>query len=74
LRVPQDISLFGHDDIPVAKYMIPRLSTASKDGERVGREAIRLLLARMENPDRPLQEVRIPARMILRESTGPAPL
>jgi len=73
LNVPQDVSLFGYDDIPLAKYLVPRLSTASKDGERMGREATRLLLARLQDPDRPPQEIRLPARLILRESTGPAP-
>ena len=72
LEVPQDISLFGHDDIPVAQYLTPRLSTASKDGKRMGREATQLLLARLQDPDRPPQEIRLPARLILRESTGPA--
>jgi len=73
LNVPEDISLFGYDDIPLAKYLVPRLSTASKDGGKIGREATRLLLARLKNPDRPIQEIRLPARLILRESTGPAP-
>ena len=73
LNVPQDISLFGYDDIPLAKYLVPRLSTASKDGERMGREATRLLLARLKDPDRPRQKIRLPARLILRESIGPAP-
>lgn len=73
LDVPQDVSLFGYDDIPLAKYLTPRLSTASKDGEKTGREAMRLLLARLQDPDRPPQEIRLPARVILRESTGPAP-
>ncbi len=73
LYVPQDLSLVGYDNIPLAKYLVPRLSTASKDGERMGREAVRLLLARLQDPDRPPQEIRLPARLILRESTGPAP-
>jgi LacI family transcriptional regulator len=73
LDVPQDVSLVGYDNVPFAKYLVPRLSTASKDGEKMGREAVRLLLARLQDPDRPRQEIRLPARLILRESTGPAP-
>jgi len=73
LDVPRDISLFGYDDIPLSKYLVPRLSTASKDGEKIGREATRLLLARLQDPGRPPQQVKLPARLILRESTGPAP-
>jgi LacI family transcriptional regulator len=73
LDVPHDISLFGYDDMPLSKYLIPRLSTASKDGSKMGREATRLLLARLKDPGRPPQQIRLPARLILRESTGPAP-
>lgn len=72
LDVPQDVSVLGYDDVPFANYLIPRLSTASKDGELMGREACKLLLARLEDSDRPRQEIRLPARLILRESTGPA--
>lgn len=73
LDCPRDISLFGYDDMPLSNYLVPRLSTASKDGEKIGREATRLLLARMQDPSRSPQQVRLSARLILRESTGPAP-
>ncbi|MEZ4518772.1 MAG: LacI family DNA-binding transcriptional regulator [Chloroflexota bacterium] len=73
LNAPEDISVFGYDDIPIANYLVPRLSTASKDGRKMGRESMGLLLARLKEPDRPRQRVRLPARLILRESTGPAP-
>jgi LacI family transcriptional regulator len=72
MSVPADVSLFGYDDVPAARYLVPRLSTASKDGEKTGREAVRLLLDRLQEPDRPLQKVRLAARVILRETTGPA--
>ena len=74
LRVPADLSLVGYDDIPLASYLAPRLTTSSKDMVRVGREAVKLLLARIRDPDRPHQRVDIQARFIIRESTGPAPV
>ncbi len=73
LTVPDDISLFGYDDMPFSQYLVPRLSTASKYGEKMGREAIRLLLNRFNDPDLPPQKVKLSAQLILRESTGPAP-
>lgn len=73
LKVPDDVSLFGYDDIPLSQYLVPRLSTASKDGTKTGREAVRLLLTRLQNPNQPRQDIRLPASVILRESTGPAP-
>lgn len=74
LRVPADVSLVGYDDIPLASYLVPRLTTSSKDMVRVGQEAARMLLARIQDPDLPHQRVDIRARFINRESTGPAPV
>lgn len=73
LHVPTDLSLVGYDDIRLANYLVPRLTSSSKDAASVGREAVKLLLARIEEPNRPRQRVDIPARLIIRESTGPAP-
>jgi LacI family transcriptional regulator len=73
LNVPTDLSLVGYDDIQMAKYLVPRLTTVSKDSIRVGREAVRQLLARIGQPDLPRQKKSIPPRLIIRESTGPAP-
>ncbi|HOU15001.1 MAG TPA: LacI family DNA-binding transcriptional regulator [Anaerolineae bacterium] len=73
LRVPADLSLVGYDDIPLASYLTPRLTTSSKDMVRVGREAVKLLLARIQEPDQPQQKIEVHARFIVRDSTGPAP-
>ena len=74
LRIPMDLSLISFDDIPPAKYLVPRLTTAAKDAVRLGREAIKLMLERIQDPSRPRQIIEIPARFIIRESTGPAPV
>lgn len=74
LRVPTDLSLVGYDDIPMAKYMMPRLTTVSKDALRSARQAFKLLLARIQNPELPRQRHVSSARLVVRESTGPAPI
>ncbi len=73
LRIPADLSLVGYDDVPLTNYLVPRLTTSSKDMVKVGREAAKMLLARIQDPDRPHQRVDVQARFIIRESTGPAP-
>ena len=73
LRVPADLSIVGFDDIPVANFVVPRLTTSSKNIAKVGREAVKLLLARIQDPGLPRQQIQVPARLIIRESTGPAP-
>lgn len=72
LRVPRDLSLIGYDDVQMANYLVPRLTTVSKNAVKIGQEAVRLLLARIEEPNRPIQKIDMPVRLIIRESTGPA--
>lgn len=73
LRVPEDLSVIGYDDIPLANFLVPRLTTSSKDMVKVGREVTKMLLTRIAEPDRPHQRVEVQARFIVRESTAPAP-
>jgi LacI family transcriptional regulator len=73
LRVPEDLSLVSYDNIPMANYLVPRLTTVTKDAPALGRKAFEVLLARIQNPDLPRQQVHSPARLIIRESTGRAP-
>ena len=73
LQVPKDLSLVGYDDIPMANYLVPRLTTVTKDALTSGRKAFEILLARIQNPDLPRQQFYGSARLIIRESTGPAP-
>jgi DNA-binding LacI/PurR family transcriptional regulator len=71
--VPNDLSLVGYDDIPMSIYLVPRLTTVTKNVHELGRKAFEVLLERMQNPDLPLQKIHGPAKLIIRESTGPAP-
>lgn len=73
LRVPGDLSVAGFDNIDFSKYTLPRLTTVSGKAEESGREAVRLLLRRIEQPDLPKQVTRAEVQLIVRESTGPVP-
>jgi LacI family transcriptional regulator len=73
LNIPKDLSLVGFDGIHLGDYMLPRLTTVAKDSISVGREAVKQLLARINQPDLPYQKISIPTRLTIRESAGPAP-
>ncbi|RKN38984.1 LacI family DNA-binding transcriptional regulator [Streptomyces hoynatensis] len=74
LRVPEDVSVFGWDDLELSRFFRPSLTTISEDRERQGREAVRRLLALLRGePDFGPQEMTNFNRIILRDSTGPAP-
>ena len=73
LRIPDDLSVASFDDIPFADYTYPRLTTVSGEAEQSGRNAVRLLLERLAQPNLPLQSITADVRLIIRESTGPAP-
>lgn len=73
LRIPQDFSLVSFDDIPLAGYLTPRLTTVHTEAEAIGRGAVELLLQRLQNGERPFQAVHIPTHLVIRESTGAVP-
>lgn len=72
IGIPTALSLIGYDDIFADPYLVPRLTSVSKDAVRMGRESVRLVIERIHNPHRPRQSIILPARFIIRESTGPA--
>lgn len=73
LRVPEDVSVMGYDDIPISSYVVPRLTTISKDAREMGKMAARLLLKRLEDPAIPFERIIVQPHLVIRESTGPAP-
>lgn len=69
-KAPEDISVAGFDDRIFASYSTPALTTVSIPKEEMGREAIRLLLERINNPGRLRSKVILPTELIIRESCG----
>ncbi|MFH8294116.1 LacI family DNA-binding transcriptional regulator [Streptomyces sp. NPDC018059] len=70
--VPGDVSVVGYDDIPEAAHLLPPLTTVRTDFAEIGRRALRLLLARIDEPGRPRAEDVVPVELVVRDSTGPA--
>ena len=52
LRVPEDVSVTGYDDLPQAPYTVPPLTTVAQPVGEVARAAVERLLARVERPGR----------------------
>jgi DNA-binding LacI/PurR family transcriptional regulator len=71
LRVPEDVSVIGFDDIQVAAYHNPRLTTIRQPLHDMGETAARILLQRMQGfRDYPM-ELAVPPELIIRETTAP---
>ena len=80
LRVPEDLSVVGFDDSPVARRMTPQLTTVRQDVEAKGRAAAAALTAQIARanaassgddvPERPA-DVLLPVELVVRGSTAP---
>lgn len=71
LQVPSDVSVVGFDDIDVAAYVEPPLTTIRQPKRVMGRRGLELLLGQPAT-DKPIEE-RLVGSLMIRESSGPAP-
>lgn len=71
LRVPDDFSLIGFDDIHLAEYTIPPLTTVRMSCEDIAQKAVEHLLSRLQSsgPDGS-PSASVPTRLIVRQTTG----
>lgn len=73
LRCPEDISLIGYNDLPLSRFVAPPLTTVEMPAEEIGAEAARMALQSIADPGTRGRLVTLPARLIVRRSTGPVP-
>ncbi len=73
IRVPEDLSVVGFDDIPEAAASIPQLTTVAQPLHDMGGEALRMVLEMLRRGRTEQQYVHLPAHLVVRQSTGPAP-
>ncbi|SCD41430.1 transcriptional regulator, LacI family [Streptomyces sp. BpilaLS-43] len=72
LRVPEELSVVGYDNLPLGRWLHPRLTTVDQQVQRVGAAAARVLL-RQCGEDVPAPVLDEVPRLVVRESTGPVP-
>lgn len=84
-QVPQDVSVIGFDDVALAAFVDPPLTTMAQSTAELGRWAFeRLSMSLSGSPSgsqehdgsetaRAVEVVRLPVRLVIRQSTGPAP-
>lgn len=70
IRIPDDVSIVGFDDISIAEFMVPALTTVRVEREEMGRLAVRRLVERAANPHLPPIKVEMFPRLIERQSVA----
>lgn len=69
IKVPQDILLAGFGDLPIARLLVPPLTTVRQSCDQIARIAFDRLLDRIADPSLQGVEVYVPAPIVIREST-----
>ncbi len=70
LRVPQDVALGSYENLDVASYMIPRLTTMHTPRRELGATAVDLLTRRLADPTAPIRHEVLRTHLVVRESCG----
>lgn len=73
LKVPDDISVVGFDDVELCSFITPRLTTVHFPKQKMAKTAVDILLKRMQEPGikKPVKKV-LPLELVIRESTARA--
>lgn len=70
LRIPEDVALVCFDEMPWTDAYNPPLTVVDQHPYHIGAVAAELLLSRMRNPDRPMQQVILECSLVVRQSCG----
>ncbi|HEY3871653.1 MAG TPA: LacI family DNA-binding transcriptional regulator [Actinocrinis sp.] len=71
LRVPQDLSVTGFDDIDVSRATTPQLTTVRQPLREMGRVAITMLMRQLEGHAHDALSMELATELVVRDSTGP---
>ncbi len=70
LRVPEDVSVIGHDDLPTAALLAPPLTTLRVDRRDIGRRAATLLIDALEGRPPTQRNITVDVELQIRQSTS----
>ena len=74
VSVPGDLAVVGFDDIAIARYLNPPLTTVRVDAFGLGKHAVRMMLYRVRTPEPvPVRQEVLPAPVVVRRSCGTEP-
>jgi DNA-binding LacI/PurR family transcriptional regulator len=68
--IPQNVALAGFDDIPLAQYLPVPLTTVAQPRTEIGKEAARLMLELIRNPDQEARKISLSVSLVVRSSTA----
>lgn len=68
LRIPEDLSIVGFDDIPQANSLHPALTTVHQPLEEMGRVATQMLFGYLADPSRAEERIELPTQLVIRNS------
>ena len=69
IAVPDEVTIVGFDDLDVASYITPQLTTVKQDFKDIGKNAAELLFKRIYDNGRKTEKIILPASLIVRESS-----
>ena len=70
ISVPADMSIVGFDDLPIAQYITPRLTTVRVPAQEMGDRATKRLISAIENSE-PVLPLELLTDLVIRETTAP---
>lgn len=74
IRVPQNVSVCGYDDLSFARDLIPPLSSVRFPFAAMSKQVIALMRSRVRNPDEPVRRVTVPTEFVMRGTIAPPPV
>ena len=69
-RVPEDVAVVGYDNIDIARWYDPALTTVDQPHYQMGQRAMQAVLDRLKNPNEPAETIELETTLIVRRSSG----